>query len=263
MLEISLTASVLIIVAFFALHWYASLFMQSFFHHRYASHGQFTINKFWEKIFFIFSYITQGSSYISPRAYAIMHRMHHAHTDTEKDPHSPKFTHRLYKMMWQTKVIYTNIFKKRMTVDQKYLKKLPRWNAMDWFGHSWGSRLAWGAAYITFYVFFATQWWMFLILPIHFIMGPFHGAIINWFAHKIGYTNYRMSNTSTNLINIDFLMWGESLHNNHHKNPNRANFARKWFELDPMYPIIKVMDWLRIIRLPKPQLVLVSDSPSA
>lgn len=249
MFELSLTASTVIVGAFFIAHWYTSLFMQSFFHHRYAAHMQFTTGKFWEKVFYIFSYITQGSSYLSPRTYGIMHRIHHAHTDTEKDPHSPKFMPRLYKMMWETKKYYRGIYSGQATVEGKYLKNLPDWKFLDWLGHSWGSRIFWVAAYITFYAFFATQWWMYLILPIHVVMGPFHGAIINWFAHKVGYINYPMSNTSTNLINFDFLMWGESLHNNHHKHPGRANFATRWFELDPMYPIIRVMNWLGIIKL--------------
>jgi len=70
--------------------WYSSLFFQTFFQHRYAAHRAFEMSKFWEKVFFIFTYIAQGTSYMSPRAYAIMHRMHHAYTDTEMDPHSPK-----------------------------------------------------------------------------------------------------------------------------------------------------------------------------
>ena len=85
------------ILIFFVAHWYLSLFAQSFFHHRYSAHQMFTMNKFTEKIFFIFSFVVQGSSYMSPKVYGAMHRMHHAHADTEKDPHSPKFSSNLVK----------------------------------------------------------------------------------------------------------------------------------------------------------------------
>ena len=77
------------ILIFFVAIWYLSLFCQTFFQHRYAAHGAFKMSKRTEKAFYILSYITQGSSYMSPRAYAIMHRLHHAYTDTELDPHSP------------------------------------------------------------------------------------------------------------------------------------------------------------------------------
>src|SRR5688500_5776147 len=77
------------IVFLLIIHWYSSLFFQSVFHHRYAAHAMFTMTKGWEKAFYIGCYLTQGSSYISAYAYGIMHRLHHAHTDTIEDPHSP------------------------------------------------------------------------------------------------------------------------------------------------------------------------------
>ncbi|RYD91203.1 MAG: acyl-CoA desaturase, partial [Sphingobacteriales bacterium] len=42
---------------------------------------------------------------------------------------------------------------------------------------------------------------------------------------------------------------GELFQNNHHKKPNSANFASKWYEFDPTYPVILVLNKLRIIRL--------------
>src|ERR1043166_6408586 len=47
---------------FFIAIWYASLFFQSVFQHRYAAHGAFKMSKGWERVFFLGAYITQGSS---------------------------------------------------------------------------------------------------------------------------------------------------------------------------------------------------------
>jgi len=80
-------------------------------------------------------------------------------------------------------------------------------------------------------------------------MGPVHGAIINWFAHKYGYVNFKVSDTAKNLLPVDFLMMGESYHNNHHKFGGRANFGVRWFEIDPTYPVILLLNLLGIIRL--------------
>ena len=30
----------------------------------------------------------------------------------------------------------------------------------------------------------------YLLLPVHFVMGPIHGAIVNWCGHKYGYRNF-------------------------------------------------------------------------
>lgn len=239
------------ILFFFIAVWYLSLFSQTFFHHRYASHGAFKMSKGWEKFFFIFTYITQGSHYMSPRAYAIMHRMHHAYTDTDKDPHSPAFSSNLFSMMWRTKKFYTGIYKGTMPIEEKFLKNLPEWPAFDRWANSGISRLLWAGMYVTLFVLFAASPWLYLLLPVILAMGAFHGAIINWFAHKYGYKNFILKNTSENLFAIDVLMLGESYHNNHHKNPSAINFGFRWYEIDPVYPVILLLNWLHVIRIPK------------
>jgi stearoyl-CoA desaturase (Delta-9 desaturase) len=239
-----------LLIIFIAI-WYSSLFCQTFFQHRYAAHRAFTMNKFWERTFYIFTYLTQGSSYMSPRAYAIMHRMHHAFTDTEKDPHSPQFSRNVFQMMLRTRNIYSSIYKGNCEVEERFTYNLPDWPVFDKWAHSWVSRLGWTIVYITLFTLLAPSLWLLLLLPIVLTMGAFHGAIINWFAHKYGYTNFSMKNTSQNLFSVDIFMLGESYHNNHHKHPSAVNFGKRWHELDPVYPLIKVFAWLRIIKLNK------------
>ena len=242
----------MVILLFFIGVWYLSLFSQTFFQHRYAAHGSFKMNKFWERFFFLFTYITQGSSYLSPKAYAIMHRMHHAYTDTEKDPHSPSFSSNIFSMMWRTKKIYTEIVKEKVTIESRFQKNLPEWRTFERWANSNLSRLLWVLAYFAFFFIFSTSAWWFLLFPLVIIMGPLHGAIINWFAHKYGYTNFKVNNTSQNLFSVDILMLGESYHNNHHKYPSSVNFGRRWHELDPIYPVILLLNWLKIIEIQKP-----------
>src|SRR6201986_87905 len=100
-----------IILIFFLCHWFLSLFFQTFFLHRHASHKMFKMNMFWERTFYFSTFMFQGSSFLNPRAYAIMHRMHHAYSDTEKDPHSPHFITDVWGLMVQTKNIYFNYLK--------------------------------------------------------------------------------------------------------------------------------------------------------
>lgn len=245
------------ILIFLVLHWYLSLFFQTFFHHRYAAHRMFTMSPVWEKVFFILSFIFQGSSYIGVYAYGVMHRMHHAFADTEKDPHSPKYSDNLFHMMWKTKQIYSDVFQGKMEVEDRFLKEVPQWQKFEIMANSSLVRILWGLLYIGFYAIFATEWWMYLLLPIHFVMGPLHGAIINWFAHRIGYRNFAVSDTSRNILPFDFLMLGEGYHNNHHKFGARANFGGiKWHEIDPTYYVIRLFNWLGIIQMrrqPVPQ----------
>ena len=246
-----------IIMLFFWGHWYLSLFTQSVFYHRYSAHKMFTMSKFMEKVFYIMSWIFQGSSYLSPRAYGIMHRMHHAYPDTEKDVHSPKFSKNPIDMLWGTKTIYNDLLYNRIEVDERFLGELPDWKFGEKVGDNWFSRLFFAFAYIAFYVYFISiagdnsMWFLYPLLIIQFVMGPFHGVIINWYAHVYGYINFKVKDTSTNLWPIDLLMWGEALHNNHHKRGNSPNFAVKWWEFDPAYPFILLLNAIGVIKLNK------------
>jgi stearoyl-CoA desaturase (delta-9 desaturase) len=213
------------------------------------------MNKFWERFFFLAAYIGQGSSYVSPRVYAIMHRMHHAYTDTEKDPHSPMFDDNIFAMFWRTRSFTSGYFNKRIAVEERFLKNVPDWPLLDKIAHSTISRVGWVVFYIAFYVQFAPSAWWYLLLPIHALLLPLHGAVINWFAHKYGTVNFELKNTSRNLYPMDLLLMGEAYHNNHHKTPSAVNFGKRWYEVDPTYPIILFLNWIGVIKIAKVNLV--------
>ena len=241
----------MIILIFFLGHWFLSLFFQTFFQHRYASHRMFTTSKGWERVFYLMAYFFEGASFLHPRAYALMHREHHAYSDTEKDPHSPHFFTDVFQMLTATLKTFKDHRLKAIDPEARFKGYFPEWPIIDRMGSSLLSRLLFGATYTAFYIAFATHWWMFLLLPIHYLMGPMQGAIVNWCGHKYGYTNFDNQDKSKNTSPFDFLMLGELFQNNHHRYPNSANFGKKWFEIDPVYPVMKVMHYLRIIRLRK------------
>lgn len=238
------------ILIFLLILWYGGLFFQTFFLHRYSAHQTFTMSKTTEKVVFVLTWIFQGSSYLSAYGYGIMHRMHHAYADTKQDPHSPKYDKSLFVMMWRTKNNYKNINQELIEVDQQFTVNVPQWKSFDRMASSMVSRVFWGALYVLFFYFFAETWWQWLFLPLAFLMAPIHGAIINWFAHIYGYVNFKVNDTSKNLLPVDFLMLGESYHNNHHKYSGRPNFGGvRWHEIDPAYLIMKVFNFLNIIKL--------------
>ena len=235
------------IVIFIIAHWFLSLFFQTFFLHRYAAHRMFTMSRFWERFFYVSSFLTQGSSYLNPRAYAIMHRMHHAYSDTESDPHSPHHES-LWGMIVNMWVIYGNFVRGKIVPDKKFAQNVPEWPAFEKLTDSYLVRILWGVLYSCYYFYFINDLWMLIFLPLHYLMGPIHGGIVNWCGHKYGYRNFENDDRSKNTLAVDFLMMGELYQNNHHKFPNRLNFAFRWFEFDPVYPIIRFLQLLRVIR---------------
>jgi stearoyl-CoA desaturase (delta-9 desaturase) len=137
----------------------------------------------------------------------------------------------------------------RMPVEERFSKNLPDWKWFDYLGNRWYVRALWSVIYAGIYVAFAPSAWWYLLIPVHIAMGPVHGVIINWFAHKYGEVNFETDNTSKNLFKVDLLMMGEGYHNNHHKYPSRANFAARKGEFDMIYPVIKLLKKLKVIQL--------------
>jgi len=235
------------IALFIFFHWYFSLFFQTFFLHRYASHNMFKMSPFWEKIFFSLTFIFQGSSFLNPAAYAIMHRRHHSHTDTEKDPHSPLFVTNVISFNLATAMRY-----RELVVDLKKgnisEKNLPRWKFIENLGESLTVRAFFILCYFLYYLKFAPSIWYFFLLPLNIFMGPIHGFIVNWFGHKTGYRNFKdLKDNSKNSLPLDFLMMGELYQNNHHKKPNDINFAKRWFELDFGYLLSNILKKIKVI----------------
>jgi stearoyl-CoA desaturase (delta-9 desaturase) len=205
-----------------------------------------------EKLFYFLTWFTQGSSFLIPRAYAVMHRMHHVYSDTEKDPHSPHFFKDVWHMMIHTRLMYNNFLTGKSLPEPEFTKDyLPVWAKLDKFGDHMITRIAWVAVYTSIYIAFAPNAWWFLLLPVHILIGPVQGAIVNWCGHKYGYSNFDNGDHSKNSEPFGLFLLGELFQNNHHKFGASPNFAKKWFELDPTYQIMRFMSFTRIIKLKK------------
>lgn len=244
----------MVIYAFFVGHWLLSVFFQSFFQHRYAAHRMYTMGPRTEKVMHFLTYLVQGPSFLSPRGYAILHREHHAFSDTERDPHSPTNYKDALTMMLATKHRYDDYAYERRLPEARFLGGYPEWRLIDrTLGQSWPMRLLWVGAYTAFYVAFHTHAWQFALLPFHFVMGPVHGAIVNWCGHKYGYRNFDNGDQSVNTLPFDVLTMGELFQNNHHKFGMSPNFAARKWELDPTWQVMRVLAKLRVITIATPQ----------
>lgn len=231
-------------------HWFLSLFCQSFFLHRYCSHGMFKMNKFWERGFYLLTYLAQGASFLNPSSYSVLHQRHHAYSDTQNDPHSPHHSKNIWKMMLETFEEYKYLIKNYRDVkDQAIKHRAPVWENLDRFAETSLNIYMWICIFLTIYYFMGVQWYYYFAIPLHFLLGPIQGAIVNWFGHTVGYRNYDTKDKSKNTIPIDFALMGELYQNNHHKFGNSLNFAHRWFEIDFTYQLTRVLSLLRIIQV--------------
>lgn len=236
---------VLVLIIIFAMHWKLSIIGQSILLHRGATHNQFVFtNKKYERWAYWYLFFIMGSAYLSPRAYATLHRMHHRYADEDLDPHKPPTKELLgpIKMLLNTSTPYSDSYRRKDfmrvgsgNIDIRKEHKKPiimEWESFDRFAHSWPVRLSWSVIYVVCYALllyaFQLPLWLLPLAFLHIFMGPIHGMIVNYYAHLYGDQPHDMSNTSRNMHPIArkiFQLNGELFHNNHHKYPNASDFS--------------------------------------
>lgn len=157
-----------------------------------------------------------------------IHRKHHAHCESEQDPHSPRF-YGINKVLFDGADLYESATKDRQSID-RYGQGTPD----DWIErHLYtphalkGPTLMAVINLLLFGPFGITIW------AIQMIWIPFFAAgVINGLGHFWGYRNYETTDDSTNLSPIGILIGGEELHNNHHAYPSSARLSLRPWEID-------------------------------
>ncbi|MBI1791739.1 MAG: fatty acid desaturase [Acidobacteria bacterium] len=170
---------------------------------------------------------------IVPREWVAVHRKHHHFSDEKDDPHSP-----IQRGLWT--VLFGNVFLYRTAKsDPAILKKYtPDWkndviDRLPFRGFSVLGGLA------IFCLMFGWKWGAAAWLT-HVAFYILLNSMINSLGHVVGYRNYE--NKATNLQWVAFLTGGEGLHNNHHQHPSSARFSMNSWELDPAWPVIRLLE---------------------
>ena len=168
-----------------------------------------------------------------------VHRCHHAHVDTDEDPHSP-----IVYGIWRVVVFGTALYHKAAhneAVIAQYGKGTPD----DWLEHRLYAPISLLGPVVTLItnalIFGTAGLWMWLI---EMAWIPFFAAgVINGLGHWWGYRNFDTPDHSRNLPNNAWAIvtCGEALHNNHHHIQNAAKFSMKPGEIDPGYYYILLL----------------------
>jgi fatty-acid desaturase len=188
----------------------------------------------------------------APARWVAVHRRHHEHSDERPDPHSPLVSFLWGHVGW---MLVENQDLARLGIYERYAKdivrdrfqrRLERWyvpiNLASWvvfFGAGLAASLLQGGSMAEAAQFGASVlvWGVFVrtVLVWHITWS------VNSAAHLWGYRNYDTPDDSRNSAWVAFLTGGEGWHNNHHADPRSASHGHRWWEIDAVYGIIRLM----------------------
>ena len=223
-------------------------FFVTAFYHRYFSHRTFHTSRPAQLVFAVL-----GNSAVQrgPLWWAAHHRQHHRRSDQAGDPHSPH-EHSLYwsHFGWITSG-------ENFPVNLKLVPDLARFGELRWLdrfdavvpvilavlmfglgallesvapglGTNGPQMLVWGFFVSTVILFHVT-------------------SLVNSAAHLMGSRRFETTDQSRNNLLIAILALGEGWHNNHHYYPSATRQGFYWWEFDPTWYGLKLLEKLGII----------------
>jgi stearoyl-CoA desaturase (Delta-9 desaturase) len=208
--------------------------------HRALAHRSVHVSPALAVVFRTILWLTTGQS---RQAWVAVHRKHHAFTDREGDPHSPRLLG-FWRVQLFNVYYYVRACRDQASIE-KHAPDLPP-DRLDRLLFSRGlPGLAVG------------------ISALCVVMGPIPGLLagllhaglyvfglaplINAVGHWRGGRNYE--NTARNSPVLAWVTGGESLHNNHHAHPRAPKFSVRPREFDPSWPVIRALAAIRLLAI--------------
>lgn len=209
-----------------------AVFTTTIYLHRALAHHSLELHPAVEFVFRFVNWIMTGQR---RDEWVAVHRKHHAYTDKEGDPHSPK----IYGF-W--KIQLGNVFYyMREAKNPETIRRFTTGLETDWMERWVFSNGTCGVIFGLFLLMAVFGFWKGTAIGLlHFIFYVFVVApLINGLGHWRGQQNFP-GNTAYNWPALAPFTGGESLHNNHHQYPRAPKFSMRPFpeEFDPSWIVI-------------------------
>lgn len=178
-----------------------------------------------------------------PLRWVSHHRMHHAFTDTNQDPHNANEGFWFSHMGWM-------LVNRKQFDDKARQMKFARDISQDPYMRflenplvQIGIQVALGIGIWVGFGFGAMLWAIFFR-----VVFLYHVTwLVNSACHMWGYRRYETSELSRNNWIVGILAWGEGWHNNHHAHQSVAPAGHRFYEIDVTYYIIRTLEALKLV----------------
>lgn len=224
------------------------MFFITGFYHRYFCHKSYSTSRVGQ---FIFALLGLTAAQRGPIWWAAVHRHHHRHSDQEPDLHSPGL-----KGLWWAHIGWLTSASNYPT-DYEAAKDLSKYpelvflNRFDIIGPVLLclALLLLGFLLDIFFPGLGTSAWQMVVWGFFVsTVCVFHGTCsINSLSHIIGKRRYDTEDDSRNSWLLAIITLGEGWHNNHHHYHGSARQGFYWWEFDPTYYMLKLMEKTGVI----------------
>jgi len=214
-------------------------------YHRLLTHRSFSCPLWLERTFVLLGVCSLQDS---PGRWVAIHRMHHQHSDTQPDPHTPLAGFLWGHLGWlivENRTLGTLDTYERYAKDifrDRFYRRLHRNNnwLWVWAGHA---VLIFGLAYLAGWAMSGNSDEALRFAASIFVWGVIVRTVYVWHitwavnsvTHLWGYRNYETGENSRNNWLVALLTNGEGWHNNHHASQRSARHGHRWWEIDLTY----------------------------
>jgi stearoyl-CoA desaturase (Delta-9 desaturase) len=212
--------------------------------HRNHTHKGAVLNRTLDGLFQVWLWM---STTMNKRDWVSVHIYHHAHSDGEKDPHSPvqKGFLRVFLLGaydYTRAKNHPDVIRLHRQIKENRFEKFLREH--DVLG-----------PLLLFFILMS-------------LIGPIQGAIatlsiflispllavggVNTLAHSAGYKTYATKDNSRNIgwiFPLNFIICGELDHNNHHAHPKSCSFRHRWYEFDIGFVYLTIFSWVGLAKI--------------
>ncbi|MCU0686401.1 MAG: acyl-CoA desaturase [Polyangiaceae bacterium] len=204
-------------------------------YHRYFSHRTYKTSRVFQ---FVLALWGTSATQKGPLWWASTHRLHHKHSDTERDVHSPTRRGFWYSHMgWWLGDEHVE-----SRLDQ--IGDFARFPELRWLDryHVVGVALVMGVAWLA--GGFDGFLWGYVVSTCAVMHATF---TINSLAHVFGSRRFATEDTSRNNALLALITFGEGWHNNHHHYQSSCRQGFYWWEVDLSYYAIKALERVGLV----------------
>ena len=221
-------------------------FAISVFYHRCFSHRAFRAHR---AVQFLFAFLGTAATQRGPLWWAARHRQHHAHADTDADPHSSR------RGFWWSHFLWF-LCRANYRTPLHRVRDLARFPELVWLNRfDLAGPLAFAAGMFALGEALAPRFpetggWQMLVwgyvVPTVVLMHV--TFLVNSLSHRFGRRRFATADNSRNNAWLAVVTLGEGWHNNHHRHAASARLGFYRWQVDLGWLGLKLLEKLRLVR---------------